>query len=52
MKKWIKKTLKKQFFERAIKTIGNFSKEITKDVLINKDLFISVKHNSYKYFKK
>ena len=43
-----KKTLKKQFFEGAIKTIGNFSKEMTKDVLMNKDLLTSVKHNSYK----
>ena len=43
-----KKTLKKQFFEGAIKTIGNFSKEVTKDVLMNKDLLTSFKHNSYK----
>ena len=43
-----KKLLNKKFVQGALKTIGNFSKEVTKDIVMNKDLLTSVKHNGYK----
>ena len=43
-----KKILKKAFVRNSIKTIGNFTKAVLRDVIDNKDILTSVKHNGYK----